>query len=198
MVENISFEPAHFKNSFGIIIPDRQIVVDGRKYCIEEFNSESAAGYNYGHEISRLTSMEKLPYCTHEIRLADSILEYFFNSERIYSLDEQKDACQIGMFRRLFATGKVDKYIVLPRENQIEEVLGLGYHSIRRKTGLVILGKKPSEIEETCKLYKDHTDWKFRIAAKIAPSQIEKEIATQSNGEVTLRLSSKEFRFSVN
>jgi len=193
----VSFEPAHFHRSYGLILPDKQVIIDKTRYIIEEFDSHAAARYKYHHEITRLSGVNSLSHSESEWRLADSILEYFFNSGKEYFLDEQKNTHRLNMLRRLFTAGEIERYIVLPIEDQIEDVLGLGYRSIQRKVFPSIIGKASKEIEKICEPYKERTDWKFKIAAGFIPSQIENIITTESCGEVTLKLSSRGFRFSI-
>ncbi len=150
----ISFEPAHFHRSYGLILPNKQATIDKRIYRIEEFDPHAAARYKYHHGITRLSGVNNLSHSESEWRLADSILEHFFNSGKEYFLDEQKNTHQLNMLRRLFTLGAVEKYIILPREEQIDDVLGLGYRSIQRKVFPSILGKGPKDIEKICEPYK--------------------------------------------
>ena len=59
------------------------------------------------------------------------------------------------------------------------------------------MGKGPKDIEKICEPYKDCTDWRFKITTGFIPSQIENTITAESCGEITLKLSYKGFRFSI-
>jgi hypothetical protein len=197
MAKKVSFEPAHFRYSAREFLSNKKVIIDEKTYGVEIFDARAAAKYLYHHGISRLTGLSQLPFCNDELSLANSILEYFFNSEREYLLDEQGNTHQMNRVRRFFTPGEVEKYVVLPREDQVRDVLGLGYRSIKRNKGPRILGRDPLKMEEICELYKDCAKWKFKIATRVMPGESENTITAESCGDLTLKLSSDGFRFSI-
>jgi len=193
----VSFEPAHFKSYFERESSKKNLVIDGKEYDIDIFNSRDAARYGYHQGITRIVGNRELSYNSDEIRLAESLLENFFHSNKEYVLDNSGNTHQITFLRRLFISNEVEKFIVLPKEDQVRDILGLGYRAVKRGVVKGLMGIGTDRIERIGTKYEKCTDWTFPIAAGIIPSQIEKPINMESCGTVTIKLSRRGFRFSI-
>jgi hypothetical protein len=187
MKKRITFEPVHyFFPREGIFESER--IIDGKKYAQANIDARAAARYYYHHSITRLINTFPVEYSEEQIRMANSFLEKFFNSNKEYLLDSKGNTHTPNLFTNLFAPKEKEEYIVLPTNEQFEDILGLGLRAVKRGTIKSIFSMGSQKIEEVCEKYAEQTNWQFPIARKNED---------KTCGKITLKLSSRGARFSI-
>lgn len=195
MKKRISFEPVHYPfPGEGNI--EKEVIINGKAYSLVDIDARSAARYLYHHPITRLVDIScseklQLGHSLDEIRVANSILEKVFNSNREHLLDSDGNTHTPNILTgiaNLFTSEKRENYIVIPTHEQFEDILGLGSRAEKRGSIKGILGIGMGRILDLCKEYQDNTNWNFPIA---------RYGESKTCGRVTLKLSSRGFRFSI-
>jgi len=187
MKKRISFEPVHyFFPREGTFESER--IIDGKKYVQAHIDARAAARYYYHHSLTRLINTFPVEYSEEHIRIVNSFLEKFFNSDKEHILDSKGNTHIPNIFLDFLVPKEREEYIVLPTNEQFEDILGLGLRAVKRGTIKSIFSMGSKKIEEVCSEYAEQTNWQFPIARKNED---------RTCGKVTLKLSSRGARFSI-
>lgn len=157
-----SFEPVHFGNY--PIRSDEKINIRENSYNLYSLDKLRSAEHGHPDEITRYSLDNPLKDKTNkEIKIANILLEKMFNPTKEYSTNKDGKLYTPTILKKIWAANDKEEYLVLPKPEQIDDILGIGFRLVDNERINSLMGISREEIMSCCGDYWNKNNWEFQI-----------------------------------